>query len=99
MLSRWLFTTALVASTLFGSSLAAPASSTQAVIDLENASTINLLEDSLPPYDEAKDTDGLLKHTYTAIEKLMEEGKKNAGNAKRAAGSCNLTKVAIRREW
>ncbi|RPA84604.1 Di-copper centre-containing protein [Ascobolus immersus RN42] len=98
MLSKWLFTAAVAASTLIGSASAAPPASKK-VIDIENAATVNLLEEVLPPYDAKKDVDGLLKHTYTAVEKLIELEKNSNANGKRAPGKCNLKKVTVRREW
>ncbi|RPA83917.1 Di-copper centre-containing protein [Ascobolus immersus RN42] len=95
MLSKWLFTTAVAVS-----SLAVAVAQPQGKLDLDaSGPTINLLKDGLPPYDKSKDTDGLLKATYDAVEKLIKDEKKNTGKATGGKKGCDLTKVKIRPEW
>jgi tyrosinase len=96
MLSKWLFTTAIAVFSLAGSSIAAPGPQNEDVVS--TPATINLLTDELPPYDKTKDTDGLLKATYDAIEKLVKD-EQNANKVRRSGGGCDLTKVKVRREW
>ncbi|KAL1842225.1 hypothetical protein VTJ49DRAFT_5837 [Mycothermus thermophilus] len=94
MLSKWLLGTAVAVSTLVPASVAAPGPKKA------DLNTINLLKDSLPPYDPSQDEDGFLKLTYDAVANLVEQ-KKNLGKGKgKGKGKgCDLTKVKVRRNW